>query len=97
MKIIIRPAMQYINNNSEKKINFCKFLKFFMGSRNIYWVCRSHFCIKNKFFLINFIDFFIINTSLWNFSIDYFIKCIENIICKYKKIKNKKIKKINFK
>ena len=87
MKIIIRPAMQNINDNSEKKINFCKFLKFFMGSRNIYWVCRSHFCIKNKFFLINFIDFFIINTSLWNFSIDYFIKCIENIICKYKKNK----------
>ena len=87
MKIIIRPAMENINDNSEKKINFCKFLKFFMVSGNIYWVCRSDFCIKNKFFLINFIDFFIKNTSLWNFSIDYFIKCIENIICKYKKNK----------
>ena len=83
MKIIIRPAMQNINDNSEKKINICKFLKFFMGSRNIYWVCRSDFCIKNKFFLINFIDFFIINTSLWIFSIDYFIKFIYIIICKY--------------
>ena len=87
MKIIIRGAMQYIYNKSEKKINFCKFLKFFMGSRNIYWVCRSHFCIKNKFFLINFIDFFIINTSLWIFSIDYFIKCIHKEICKSQKNK----------
>ena len=87
MKKIIRPAMQNINENSEKEINFGKCLKFFMGSRNIYWVCRSHFCIKNKFFLINFIDFFffIINTSLWIFSIDYFIKCIHKEICKSQK------------
>ena len=87
MKKIIRPAKQNIDDKSEKKINFCKFLKFFMGSRNIYWVCRSHFCIKKKYFLINFIDFFIINTSLWIFYIDYFIKCIHKEICKSQKNK----------